>query len=79
MTPYKCPVCGGRGKVPNGFYNTSPYYSSSSLSDEICRSCSGSGILWSKDEKYGKMPTTLQDLNNSTSKITFPNSACMNH
>lgn len=37
-----CPVCGGRGRVPAGFYNTSPAFSSSSTADEVCRRCKGS-------------------------------------
>lgn len=45
--PYRCPVCNGNGKVPNGFYNqTSVYWSSTSTAPEICRSCNGSGIVW---------------------------------
>ena len=37
--PHTCPVCGGTGQVPVGFY-----------SEEIatCRSCDGSGVLWEK-------------------------------
>lgn len=45
MTPYKCPVCGGTGIVPNGFYSqTSGQWSSAS--PETCRSCGGTGIVW---------------------------------
>lgn len=40
-----CPVCQGRGFVPCGFYNTSGIGSSSSISDEKCRSCFGRGYL----------------------------------
>ena len=48
--PYKCPICGGSGKVPAGFYDnyklndtitSNPFY-------EICRTCGGTGIVWSK-------------------------------
>lgn len=43
----KCPVCGGRGIVPHGFYETySPYYSSSGASPETCRTCRGTGVLF---------------------------------
>ncbi len=44
--PHRCPVCEGRGVVRSGFYNTNPYYASSSISDEKCRTCFGTGILW---------------------------------
>lgn len=44
--PYICPVCNGRGLVPHGFYNTQSYYSSTDVTEEICRSCGGSGIVW---------------------------------
>lgn len=46
-----CPVCGGKGIVPNGFYMTvgTPYYSTTNLSPETCRSCGGRGYI----ETYG--------------------------
>lgn len=47
MQPYKCPVCDGRGFVPNGFYNTfSQGYISVNTSPETCRTCNGSGVVW---------------------------------
>lgn len=46
-TPHCCPVCGGNGQVPNGFYNqTGGKWASSSTAPETCRTCSGSGIVW---------------------------------
>lgn len=46
-----CPVCGGKGLVPNGFYITvgSSYYSTTSTSPEICRSCGGKGYIETYD------------------------------
>ena len=49
MGCYKCPVCDGRGYVPNNFYNVTPNienYNTNSTSMEICRSCKGTGIVW---------------------------------
>lgn len=49
MGCYKCPVCNGKGFVPNNFYNIEPNvenYSTNSTSTEICRSCRGTGIVW---------------------------------
>ena len=43
--PYCCPVCNGRGVLPQGFYNTSERFASSSLADIQCRSCNGRGII----------------------------------
>lgn len=45
-----CPVCGGRGIVPNYFYSFPKYgvyYEDSSAVDTItvCRTCGGSGII----------------------------------
>ena len=42
-----CPVCGGKGKVPNGFYNAIGVnnYCTASIAPEICRSCNGTGIV----------------------------------
>lgn len=45
--PYKCPICCGRGKVPQGFYSGNP----SGLiivggEPETCQTCDGEGIVW---------------------------------
>lgn len=40
----KCPVCGGNGLVPNGFYTqTTGQWTTSSTTPEKCRSCNGLG------------------------------------
>ena len=44
--PYKCPVCEGKGKVSNGFYNVYGSGTTTDASPETCKSCYGSGILW---------------------------------
>ena len=45
--PYVCPVCNGNGLVPNGFYEqTSGYWSTTSITPVMCRSCNGTGIVW---------------------------------
>jgi DnaJ-class molecular chaperone len=47
LTPHRCPICNGNGLVPNGFYmQTSGYWSTSSTTTEMCRSCNGTGIVW---------------------------------
>jgi len=57
-TPYRCPVCWGKGLVPPGFYSQRgaeevSYPTTSSASSEACRSCGGSGVVWSlPDEIY---------------------------
>lgn len=46
-TPHVCPVCGGRGRVPTGFYDsTSGYYTTVTTAPESCRSCAGTGVIW---------------------------------
>lgn len=41
-----CPVCYGRGFVPEGFYNsTGLTWVSNGTGTEICRSCSGKGYI----------------------------------
>lgn len=64
MIPCKCPVCEGKGIVPAGFYNISRY-DSTSMSDEQCRSCNGTGIVWGIDETktYITTPTFKADIN----------------
>lgn len=52
MEPHVCPVCRGKGFVPNGFYSTTNpygYYQSTSTWPEICRACQGTGVLWEKE------------------------------
>lgn len=45
--PHACPVCFGKGVVPNGFYNTTTgNYSITSTASEKCQSCWGAGIVW---------------------------------
>jgi hypothetical protein len=45
-TPHICPVCGGNGLVPNGFYShTSGQWSTTSETAEQCKSCIGRGII----------------------------------
>lgn len=44
----QCPVCRGKGSVPNGFYSsTTPTWTTGSTTPEMCRSCNGLGVLWS--------------------------------
>lgn len=46
-TAHRCPVCGGRGIVPTGFYDTtSGYYTTTTTAPEGCRSCGGRGVVW---------------------------------
>ena len=46
MALEKCPVCGGNGLVPNGFYLTATgHWISSSTAPEPCRACAGQGFI----------------------------------
>lgn len=38
-----CPVCGGRGTVPNGFYSLSTI--ATSTMPERCRTCGGGTVI----------------------------------
>ena len=48
-TPHRCPVCFGKGIVPNGFYKItdSISWASSDAAVEQCRGSSGVGIIYS--------------------------------
>lgn len=49
--PYACPVCGGNGIVANSFYlQTTGSWSTTSTTPEKCRTCAGTGIVWSTEE-----------------------------
>lgn len=49
MSAQVCPVCGGKGLVPNGFYDVSSnlgnIYKTTSTTPETCRSCGGKGYI----------------------------------
>lgn len=42
--PYRCPVCSGRGIVPNGFYNMFAD-TTTQPNGEKCRACDN-GVIW---------------------------------
>lgn len=44
VAPVKCPVCEGRGNVPAGFYSRSEGITT--ITNEVCRTCNGSGIIY---------------------------------
>jgi hypothetical protein len=54
--PHTCPVCGGRGIVPGGFYTSTGDTWISSVATEQCRACCGSGVLWGAPEAPAPMP-----------------------
>lgn len=43
--PFRCPVCNGSGTVPCNFYTQSD--TTNMASPVQCKSCSGTGIVWS--------------------------------
>ena len=50
--PYKCPVCCGKGIVSNSFYGSVENWSTISLDPEMCRTCSGGGIVWDEQDQF---------------------------
>lgn len=46
--PFRCPVCGGNGLVPDGFYDTTTgqWTAPTYVLSVNCRSCNGTGIVW---------------------------------
>jgi DNA-directed RNA polymerase subunit RPC12/RpoP len=65
MAAYRCPVCDGKGLVPNGFYAAVGvnYWSSSSTTPETCRACGGTGLVFDRAENVG---STIQQAKVST-------------
>lgn len=62
MTACTCPVCQGRGLVPNGFYRAVGVdsWTTNSLEPEQCRSCDGKGYVVVGLEPVFQQPVTLQ-------------------
>lgn len=53
--PHLCPVCDGKGLVPNGFYEiTTEAWTTGNIKEgetgEKCRTCGGLGIVWKGDQ-----------------------------
>lgn len=44
-TPFRCPVCEGRTRVPSGFYGETKNASA----EIICQTCHGAGVVWSPE------------------------------
>ena len=44
-----CPVCKGRGVVPQNFYSPYPMGVAAHTAPDQCRTCKGKGILWPAD------------------------------
>lgn len=66
-----CPVCGGKGLVPNGFYTAigTPYYSTTSTSPETCRSCGGKGYIETYDDYALTPDQELKELQDRLKKL----------
>jgi len=56
--PHACPVCKGRRTVPPGFYADSP--AGTGTGEVTCRSCGGTGIIWSYPYMYTPLVTCGQ-------------------
>ena len=50
MSYQKCPVCEGRGNVPDGFYARQPPLAVTVPQTEPCRACGGRGLLFAISE-----------------------------
>jgi DnaJ-class molecular chaperone len=45
--PYRCPICGGSGLVPHGYYDkTAERWTNTITIAEMCRTCEGAGVIW---------------------------------
>lgn len=66
-----CPVCGGKGLVPVGFYTAigTPYYSTTSTSPETCRSCGGKGYIETYDGDVVIHDQELKELQDRLKKL----------
>tara|TARA_R100001086_G_C11841329_1_gene259176 strand:- start:284 stop:484 length:201 start_codon:yes stop_codon:yes gene_type:complete len=58
MQPYKCPVCGGRGLVPQNFYYDSER---PVLGTEMCLTCEGTGVIFFNGVNIFSFPKGIRD------------------
>ena len=60
--PFRCPVCGGNGLVPNGFYRqTSGGWLTEDTALEPCRSCGGTGIVYAEQDETFEMKVEMRE------------------
>jgi len=60
--PFLCPVCQGRGVVPQGFYSPYPTGLTTSTEPDKCRSCMD-GIIWGDSHDEGvRVKTRMLDV-----------------
>lgn len=65
-----CPICGGKGLVPNGFYSVgTSYYSTTNTSPETCRSCGGKGYIETYDGDTVTHDQELKELQDRLKKL----------
>ena len=66
-----CPVCGGKGLVPSGFYSAigTPYYSTTITVPETCRSCGGRGYIEIYDGDAVTHDQELKELQDRLKKL----------
>lgn len=66
-----CPICGGKGLVPNGFYYSvgTSCYSTNSTSPETCRSCGGKGYIETYDGDTVTHDQELKELQDRLKKL----------
>jgi hypothetical protein len=73
MSWSKCPVCGGKGIVPNGFYNIDPYFQQMGTQSTVppqpekCRSCvnglvNDSNVFSDWEKPFGDLATKAQNV-----------------
>jgi hypothetical protein len=61
MTPHKCPVCDGTGRVPRPPFYTGGYDFGTGIGQFFCNACQGSGIVWKKDAEDQRMRNWVVD------------------
>jgi DnaJ-class molecular chaperone len=61
--PFRCPVCNGTGRVPNGFYDAIgvDHWTTSDATPEPCRSCGGTGIVYVEQDETFEMKVEMRE------------------
>lgn len=70
MAVYVCPVCSGKGIVPQDFYNLNPAPTTAGSIPTTCRSCNGKGVIFDSEAFSKPVQNDAKGIPNPSSSPT---------